>query len=72
MKEIGIEVKARKTVTKGTGSSKGGTIGKKEREILNMTRGSPGFDVGPSENTPVAGTGKEGGEKKKKWNTNLN
>jgi hypothetical protein len=36
---MGIEGVSRKTGAKGASSSKGGSIGKKEREVLSLTKG---------------------------------
>jgi hypothetical protein len=44
MKALGIESGSKK-ITKGGSTSKGGTIGKKEREVINMTKGSTGFET---------------------------
>lgn len=43
-KELGIVVKKRKQGVKGGGTSKGGNIGKKEREIMGMTKENMGMD----------------------------
>ena len=43
---MGIEGYNRKSGTKTGMTSKGGSIGKKEREVLSMAKGSMGYDQG--------------------------
>ena len=43
---LGIKSTGKKTATKIGMTSKGGQIGKKEREVLNMTKGNLGFESG--------------------------
>ncbi len=52
LKEMGIEAYSKKSGSKSGMTSKGGSIGKKEREVLNMAKGNMGFDVGGA--TPAA------------------
>ena len=46
MKELGIEGISRKQGSKTGMTSKGGSIGKKEREVLNLAKGNIGFETG--------------------------
>ena len=59
LKEMGIEGFSKKTGSKSGMTSKGGSIGKKEREVLNLAKGNIGFETGVAD----AASGKE--EKKK-------
>ena len=45
LKEMGIEGFSKKVGSKSGMTSKGGSIGKKEREVLNLAKGNIGFDV---------------------------
>ena len=57
LKEMGIEGFTKKQGSKAGMTSKGGSIGKKEREVLNMAKGNMGFEI--------AGVGGTTEEKKK-------
>ena len=57
LKQMGIEGFSKKMGSKSGQTSKGGSIGKKEREVLNLARG--GFGEG----APAEETGKEKGKK---------
>ena len=52
LKEMGIEGKSKKVGSKSGMTSKGGSIGKKEREVIAMAKGNIGFEVGGA--TPSA------------------
>ena len=58
MKELGIEGISRKQGSKSGMTSKGGSIGKKECEVLNLAKGNIGFETGTT--TPEKETGKGG------------
>ena len=45
LKEMGIEGYSRKSGTKTGQTSKGGSIGKKEREVLSLAKGNMGFEL---------------------------
>ena len=45
LKELGITGITRKTGSKSGMTSKGGSIGKKEREVLNLAKGNIGFEI---------------------------
>ena len=61
MKELGIEGISRKTGSKSGMTSKGGSIGKKEREVLNLAKGNIGFETGGAIASPEKeATGKGG------------
>ncbi len=45
MREMGIEGYSKKQGSKSGMTSKGGKVGKKEREVLNMTKGNLGFEI---------------------------
>ena len=60
MKELGIEGITRKQGSKTGMTSKGGSIGKKEREVLNLAKGNIGFETGAATETPTKETGKGG------------
>ena len=51
MKELGIEGITRKQGSKTGMTSKGGSIGKKEREVLNLAKGNIGFETGTAATT---------------------
>lgn len=54
LKEMGIEGGRRsKQGSKSGMTSKGGSIGKKEREVLNMAKGSIGFELEGAEEQPA-------------------
>ena len=59
MKELGIDGITRKQGSKSGMTSKGGSIGKKEREVLNLAKGNIGFETG---GTAGATTEKETGK----------
>ncbi len=46
LKDMGIEGFSKKQGSKTGLTSKGGSIGKKEREVLNLAKGNIGFEVG--------------------------
>ena len=46
LKEMGIDGFSKKVGSKSGMTSKGGNIGKKEREVIQMAKGNVGFDVG--------------------------
>ena len=58
LKDMGIEGISRKTGSKTGMTSKGGTIGKKEREVLNLAKGNIGFEVGAGGAAPAKEEGK--------------
>ena len=63
LKELGIEGISRKTGSKAGMTSKGGSIGKKEREVLNLAKGNIGFDTGAiAASTPEKESGGKGGK----------
>ena len=45
LKEMGIDGFNKKQGSKAGMTSKGGSIGKKEREVLNMAKGNMGFEI---------------------------
>ena len=45
LKELGIEGITKKSGSKSGMTSKGGNLGKKEREVLNMAKGNIGFEI---------------------------
>ena len=45
LKDMGIEGFSKKTGSKAGMTSKGGSIGKKEREVLSMAKGNMGFEI---------------------------
>ena len=62
LKELGITGITRKTGSKSGMTSKGGSIGKKEREVLNLAKGNIGFEIGGGApaTTEKDGAGKAG------------
>ncbi len=56
---MGIEGYSRKSGTKVGMTSKGGSIGKKEREVLNLAKGNMGFE---QQGTETAAPTKEKGK----------
>ena len=61
LKELGIEGISRKSGSKAGMTSKGGSIGKKEREVLNLAKGNIGFETGATGAAPEKeATGKGG------------
>ena len=62
MKEMGIEGSKKKMGSKSGQTSKGGSLGKKEREVLNLAKGNMGFEITSgataSETKSEAGKGK--------------
>ena len=46
LKDMGIEGYSRKSGSKAGMTSKGGSIGKKEREVLSLAKGNKGYDQG--------------------------
>ena len=54
LKEMGIEGYSRKSGSKAGMTSKGGSIGKKEREVLSLAKGNMGYEgAGPETATPA-------------------
>ena len=62
LKELGIEGVQRKTGSKAGMTSKGGSIGKKEREVLNLAKGNIGFETGGGAVTAEKETSGKGGK----------
>ena len=60
LKEMGIEGYSRKSGSKAGMTSKGGSIGKKEREVLSLAKGNMGYEGAGGPETPAA---KEKGSK---------
>ena len=57
LKELGIEGISRKQGSKTGMTSKGGSIGKKEREVLNLAKGNIGFETGGATTEKESGKG---------------
>ena len=52
LKDMGIEGYSKKSGSKAGMTSKGGSIGKKEREVLSLAKGNMGFDQAAAASTP--------------------
>ena len=60
---MGIDGFSKKTGSKSGMTSKGGSIGKKEREVLSLAKGNIGFDIGTL-GASASPTKEEGGKNK--------